>query len=545
MKNITNKKLITQFPLLVNRGRDEPLNDSELQALKSAFYMYAEKYGYYKSISVCLSRKYQKLPFKYLFQPQQELVDALLEAIFQKKQYRIYLSLPRQIGKTEIVTMVASFCYDVFFDVFKKPFLMGVVTPNTQTSSTIFSRLCARLYNMKVPLDVDKNTLKQTVRGDRIELFSIFSDKRSATTEGRTFHLIVRDEAHEGDDDKFEDELIPSLNSTNGSFVLIGNGCTKSCMFWDGIMLGDKEIVTASIKLNDGTEYKKLAYNRVIRYPYTEKIKPYFERLGQEGLTHFLDIIASIELERQRTPEAGDRYQFRKNYECEFVEDQRGFVTTKDLAHCIQNDKYELGNKEVFLGIDVAIKNDRTIAVAISEDGYILDIVILKDAKVDMSATEQMEAFVASLKWKPYFKNIVGAGLDFTGGYGDASRTVLERSSLGFPIYDYHFSRKKKHTIYANLKQCLTTINPEDRIMINPKSFGVDILIKELVELQVKYDKNGYGEYYAPRKANSYDDVVCALAIANDIRGNFYSLYTRQSEDKEPFEYFLSFSSPS
>ena len=267
-----------------------------------SFYKYAEGYGYFKSINKCLELKEKSVSHKFMFIPQQELAETLIKAIFQKKQHRIYLSLPRQIGKTEIVTMVASFCYDTYFPIFKKPFSLAVVTPNSQTSSAIFSRLCQKLYNMKVRLDIDKNIVKQTVRGDRVELFSIFSDKRSATTEGRTFHLIIRDEAHEGDDMKFEDELLPALNSTNGSFVMIGNGCFKNCMFWEGISMGDKEMLLSSVELQDGKRFDKYAYNKVIRYPYTTKIKPYFEKLGHAGLTHFLNIIASIELEKTRTP---------------------------------------------------------------------------------------------------------------------------------------------------------------------------------------------------------------------------------------------------
>lgn len=171
---------------------------------------------------------------------QRIIARVLLYRILRRKRHTVDISACRQIGKTEVVCYVSWFL-SYMFPLIENEYIRFIITaPEQGTGSEVFDRTkklydhCETQYPTKF-LFRQKN-LDQIVLADssKIEVFGLFKgfsrrEEKKTTKEGRTAHVVIRDEKHLGDDEIFKDEVEPSMSTTGGVDVFVGNGGFRTC----------------------------------------------------------------------------------------------------------------------------------------------------------------------------------------------------------------------------------------------------------------------------------------------------------------------------
>ncbi len=477
------------------------LTQKQYGGLLKKFYRYAEEFAFYLRLGDALENN----GFFFL-DPQRQIAEAILEGVFMKKSRTINISITRQFGKTELVTLVMSFVYDEYYKVFKEPFTCCVVAPEKGTASSVFKRLENYIVARAPRMAVDRNDYKETIRGDSVGLVGIHEDTKGSTAEGRTYHCVVRDECHLGDDQKYIDQVIPTTFRKDAVIINIGNGGFRKCYYLDRIVQGN---------IHD---------NFVFRFDYTS-LKPYMENLADQGL--YSAKIWCRNIEKYIRDHGGiESYDVMKNVFCKWITSFGNFLTEKEMMLC-HDDTIISGDKEkktrLYLAVDFASVGDRTIATFLNADRKIEDWLVVKDSNQHMTLREQCEIVRDYSDDNGYTERLNAIGGDSTGlGIGAIEFLSTE---FGCQIVNYSFSAKKKHDWYINMRDLMMTKNDKDRIWYNPSHRHAGMFEQEMLEMEVEVLKNGYLGFHAPNKPNKYDDFPASLAMANDMRLRELQMY--------------------
>ncbi len=480
----------------------DKLTDKQFKGLLKKFYSYAEGFGFWIRLQDAIDNN------GYFFlDPQRQIAECILEGVFQKKSRTVNISITRQFGKTELVTLVTSFIYDEYYTVFKEPFSCLVVAPEKGTASEVFKRLENYIVARAPKMAVDKNGYKETVRGDTVGLVGIYEGGSGSTAEGRTYHFIIRDECHLGDDQKYVDQIIPTTFRKDAVIVNIGNGGFRKCYYLDRIL--------------DGTTHD----NFVFRFPY-DSLKGYMQELIDKGLSSAKIWMRNIE-KYIREHGGMDSYDVQKNIFCKWITNFGNFLTEKELLRCHDDTigVYAQGVvlPKIYLGIDFASIGDRTIATFLNANRQIEDWLIVKDSNQHMTLRAQCEIIRDYCDEMGYTQRLAAIGGDATGlGLGAIEFLKIE---FGSQVVPYTFSSKKKHEWYISMRDLMMTKNDDDRIKYNPDHQWAHLFETEMIELEVNVMKNGYLGFQAPQKPNKYDDFPASLAIANDMRSRELQMY--------------------
>ena len=503
-------QLYRERAMSARADRPYKLNETQFKSLLQIFYVEAEKHGFYTRLGDALERG-----AFFFTEHQRSIAEAMLLHVFTKTPATINVSITRQFGKTELVTMVVAFCYDHFYKAFGEPFKCCIIAPEKGTASEVFNRVTSYILANDTELLVDKNNEKETLRGDVVRLFGIYKDSRGGTIEGRTHNLVIRDEAHLGDDEKFSDQVEPTTIRTDGSIVFIGNAGFGSCTFRENIKRGTCDILDA-----DG---KKVGKNIVFRYTY-KTLMPYMKNLSDKGLHSAGAWIRGVE--KYVSDRGGmESYFVMKNIFCEWIVSFGNFVTQEHLNNCKRKSpRLPSISRDLYLGIDFAFSGDRTIATLLNKDRQIEDWVILKDANEQKTLKAQCQELYNYCEEKSIMDRLAAIGGDSTG-MGLGAVEFLEQE-FSCEIMNYTFSQRKKHEWYIGLRDLVTTTNESDRLYYDPSHKHAMLFEREMKELEVTVSKNGYLTFQAPKKQGHYDDMVASLAISVDMMAREINMYS-------------------
>lgn len=171
---------------------------------------------------------------------QERIAREIIYRVLLRKRYTIDLSACRQIGKTEVVCYCAWFLSYLFPLIESETFRCIITAPEKGTGSEVFDRTkklyddCERDYHDEFKFkqkNLDVVILQDGTRLDVFGLFKGFSrrEEKKTTKEGRSAHMIIRDEKHLGDDEIYKDEIEPAMSTTGGVDVWVGNGGFRQC----------------------------------------------------------------------------------------------------------------------------------------------------------------------------------------------------------------------------------------------------------------------------------------------------------------------------
>ena len=483
-----------------------PVTDRQYEIIEQRFYSFAKEYGFYKSLSEAKKRKGRLIyPF------QREIASAILRSCFKQETIRLNISIMRQVGKTEFVSLAVGFCYRNFFKVFGRPINICVVAPDQKTSTKVFQTITKYIDDASI---TDKKSEKRSKRGDQIDLFGIFDEFKGGTIEGRTYDIVIRDEAHRGNDRKFNDEVRPTTISNNNIIVFIGNGGFKRCDFMDKIERGSH---TEKVKVTE--KISKKIDHILLRYSYKE-IKPYLQKLAESGIESATTRIANVESEiREHGGE--ESWEVLKNYYCKWITEFGNYVTDQQLALCRDSSIrwYRSNPEPLYVGIDFAKAKDRTVATFVNQRREIVDWFVMKESNEELRIRYQCELLRDYCDSKRYTPHIQCIAADSTG-LGIGAMEFLEQEFGFSELLPYSFTDKKKHEWYSKAREQITTRYEQDRIKYNPKHKHAEQFEKELLELEVEAQesKKQYLQFHAPNRQNCFDDFVASFVIAIDAR---------------------------
>lgn len=505
-------------------GRPYKLDAEQFKKLMAVYYYEMEEHSFYVREEDAIAKN------GFFFTDfQRKIAESILRAVFMREQTTIGISLTRQIGKTTIVTAVISFCYKHFFLAFGEPFKVVIIAPEKGSASEVFNRVCRYILVDNPEMYVDQASYKETLRGDTVQLFGIHEDSKGSTIEGRTFNLVLRDEAHMGDDEKFSDQVIPTTLRTQGSVVWIGNGALRDCEYRKVLLRGNTEIMDK--------EGRIMGYNRVFRYTYNT-LKPYMQSLADKNIPSAIGWIQGIEKYIQENGGI-DSFHVRKNVFCEFILNYSNFLTEETLLRCSKSINIpdsgglDVVKRDLYLSIDFGHSGDKTVATFLNNKREIEDWFIAKDENEIMTLQEQCERIRDHSDELGFTQRLLAIGGDSTG-LGIGAIELLE-AEFGTDIVSCTFTSKWKHENYLQMRDLFMTQNDNDRIWFDGTHPESRRFIKEMTEMEISPLKNGYLSFHAPSRAGYYDDMVASLAIAVFLLVNEYNMYNELKTLKSRF----------
>jgi len=500
-----------------------PLTDSEFSDLLEDFYEFAKEKGFHRTI-----REAKEYGGFYMFHFQRDLADALLRSLFQQISMEINVSISRRSGKTDGMALATAYAFNNFYKIFRQPISVIVIAPEKNTASVPFKMIENYIDKTLLSDGGDTKKRKETIRGDCVELFGIYDEYKGSMIEGRDANLVIRDEAHMGDDNKYLDQIEPTLVSNRGASIFLGNGGFRNCLFKERIDRCYKEGINGKI-IDEKHNFEEI----LIRYTYTE-LRDYFQKLADNGIQACKTRIDNIDKNILKAGGMASK-EVRKNYFCKWMTEYGNCVTQEQLDRC--HDKTILwtpqSEEDLYLGLDFATVKDRTVATIMDSRKRIIDWIVVKDANEVKQPRDQLTLLRTTCEDLGYYDNLVAIGFDSTGVGQGGVHQFLE-DEFDCDLIPYYFTEKAKNDWYPKAIESIATLFDEDRLKFNPENAYSKIFEKEWIKLERRLYDNGKkgAKYSAPRKENSFDDFCASFAIVNDMLANMDETYKNLSQRK-------------
>jgi len=492
------------------------VSETRFEEILEEFYVFAQRHGFYTTISDT-----KRNDGYFVFAWQHDIIRWVLQSVFRQESMDITISVLRQVGKTEIVALVVSFIFETFHREFGVPVAIAVFAPVKRTAGILFKRTTQYISRASISADNDSKEMKGSSRGDTIQLFGIYDETKGSTIEGNTFDMIIRDEAHLGNDRKFVDETEPTRFSKRAPLIRIGNGGGSDCDFYRAILKGNHYDHVYKFR------------NVLVRYTY-EEVKPYLMQLAEKGLDAASTRISAIESYiRQHGKES---YEVQKNLYCRWMLEYGNVVLKEQVEKCYV--PYTKMEKEtnIFVGLDFATMYDRTVATLMDQQKNILDFIILKDKNVVMRIREQIEYMKKVCDDMGYTDKVVAIGFDSTGvGSGGVEELLSDYFSCD--LIPHRFTAASKMEWYKTAIESITTEYEQDRVKIPAMHPGTKIFLQEWTSLERQInEETGNVTFNAPKSKKCFDDFVASYAVCLNVRNTYlphFDVQIVQREEKQ------------
>jgi hypothetical protein len=228
---------------------------------------------------------------------QREFSYRIVESLVLNDAEEITGLLSRQSGKTETLANTLAGCMVLFpklaltFEImerFKAGLMVGCFAPTEEQSETLHGRIVDRLTSdraVDIMLDpeIDDAT---TGRGKLIKLKNGSYARRQtanpkAKIEGKSYHIIVLDEAQDADDGVIRKSIHPMLSAYAGTIIKIGTPGYIKGDFYRAIQLNKRRRLNRRARQNHFEyDYKIVAkYNPL----YARSVQKEKQRLGEDS----------------------------------------------------------------------------------------------------------------------------------------------------------------------------------------------------------------------------------------------------------------------
>lgn len=446
-------------------------------------------------------RQYQK-PFARRFFESLVLNDgATLTALYS-----------RQSGKSETVANVTATAMimlprlaKVFPDwlgKYREGVWVGAFAPVDEQADTLYGRIVARLTSdtaTAVLADPDIND-RVTGKGRTVTLKNCGSLVRKttahprATIEGRTYHLILLDEAQGMDDKVLNKSIGPMAAAVNGTMVLTGTPSYTKNVFYHQIQINKRASTRrgAARQNHFEADWRTVAKenDNYRRFVLKEMI-----RMGE------------------------DSDEFKLSYRLIWLLDKGMFTTSEKLDHCGDTSAQALVHaynlSPVVVGIDCARKQDRTIVTVIYVDWDHPDELGMYHHRVlswlDLEGEDWESQYFRIVEFLANY-SVWKIGID-TGGLGDVVASRLRVLMPSTDIVDCGSMRSDQSDRWKYLRNLI-----DRRQIVWPAGAKVRRLKiwrrfrQEMEDLEILF----HGPYVlaeAPSVRDAHDDYPDSLAI--------------------------------
>lgn len=332
-----------------------PLSTSQLCDLLMQF---AELYGELHGIQL---HSYQRVFMRRVF-----------ECILRREGNVVTGLWSRQSGKSEAISSLAPalcillpaianmFPGDQRLTGFQQGFWLGIFAPKQQQATIIYERIRARAERQQtreqIYSDPEINVQVASSRGDQVSWTNgSFVTAQTASdhsnAEGKTYHLVIIDEAQIVGKAKVNKEIKPMLAHTNGVLVEIGTANALRGNF--------KETIIYNLE-----EEKKGSPRNHFEFPYDKVIaarRQTYERTKDEKHLNYEKWVTG---ELKRLGGNKENEEFRQNFRLMWQEAQSGAIDLDAFhggANIALNVVYSQFHGRIVAGLDYGKKRDVTI----------------------------------------------------------------------------------------------------------------------------------------------------------------------------------------
>lgn len=335
----------------------------------------------------------------------------------------------RQSGKTESVADVVATAmimlprlakvYPDLLGMYKDGLMVGAFAPVDDQADTLSGRIVQRLTSDAAAKILDDPEINDKVmgKGRRVWLRDCHSEVRKttchprATIEGRSYHLILIDEAQGADETTVNKSVFPMGTAYNATKVMTGTPTYQTGVFYKQIQINKRAVAT----------------RRGAR-------KSHFQVDWKEAARANPNYLRAVQKEILRVGEDSD--EFKLSYRIMWLLDKGMFTTSEVLDECedksMQSVVHAWWNTPVVAGIDCGRKQDKTVVTVVYVDWDRPDSFGFYHHRVlnwlDLSGFDWEEQYFRIVEFLGNY-NVWKVGID-VGGLGD---TVAQRLKLLMP----------------------------------------------------------------------------------------------------------------
>jgi hypothetical protein len=448
-----------------------------------------------------------------LYHYQRPFARRLFESLIINDGAVLTLLQSRQSGKTETIANVVATVMIMFprlakafpdlLGDYREGVLVGAFAPVDEQADNLFSRIVARLTSEQADAILADPEIDDKVLGKGKMVF--FKNCKSAvrkttchpraTIEGRSYHLILIDEAQGADEQVINKSVTPMGAAYNATVVMTGTPTYQTGIFYKTIQKNKREAVTrrGARQCHYEVDWKEAA-----------KANPNYEKF--------------VKREILRIGEDSD--EFKLSYRIIWLLDKGMFATSEVLDECEDRSMQSLvpayHRTPVVAGIDCGRKQDKTIVTVVYVDwdhpdpfGYYHHRVL---SWLDLSGLAWEEQYFRIVEFLANYR-VWKVGID-VGGLGD---TVAERLKLLMPhieIEELGSSQGEQSDRWKYLKtlmdrrQVCWPAGAKVRRLKTYRRFRT-----EMEDLQLLF-RGPYVLAEAPNVKDAHDDYPDSLAMA-------------------------------
>lgn len=446
-----------------------------------------------------------------LYDYQRPLARRLFESLVINDGETITALFSRQSGKTETIANVVATAmiilprlakvYPTLLGKYAEGVWVGAFAPVDEQADNLFGRIVSRLTSdsaTRIMMDPEIGD-SVTGRGRTIMLKHSGSLVRKttchprATIEGRTYHVILLDEAQFADNYVINKSVIPMGAATNATKIFTGTPTYNKNVFYNQIQ-ANKRASTRSPRINHFDVDWKTAGKSNDNY--RKFVLKEMLRLGE------------------------DSDEFRLSYRIQWILEKGMFTTSERLDNLgdisMQSVVHAYNRTPVVVGIDCGRKQDRTIVTVVFVDWDNPDPFGLFNHRVlnwlDLEGLDWEEQYFRIVEFLSNY-NVWRIGIDI-GGLGD---TVAQRLKILMPhaeIVELGSAQSDQSVRWKHLKNLM------DRGLVSwPAGAKVRRLRtyrrfrQEMEDLEIVF-KGPYVLAEAPKEADAHDDYPDSLSMA-------------------------------
>jgi hypothetical protein len=455
-------------------------------------------------------------PYKY----QEEFGKTVIKSIIYEETNTLTALMARQIGKSETVANIIAGCMilmprlsqmfpnDKILSKWKRGFWVGCFAPTEEQVDIVFTRVIDRLTSDHAQEVMNDPDIKESLVGkSKFARLSSGSSVRMQTAnprakiEGRTYHLIIIDEAQDVDAGVVRKSIRPMATNTGGSLVMIGTPATHKGIFYETIQTNKRR------ELSRGGKQTHYEYNWVhcakYNYRYKKAVREAAEEMGE------------------------DSDEFRLSYKLEWLLD-RGMFITEDQFNALCDTAGDLVpsyfTSPVIVGIDPARKLDSTVVTVVLVDWDHPDYLGLMQHRVlnwlEMHGEDWEEQYFKIKEFLSAY-NVLGIAVDGQG-VGDA---IAQRLQVLMPNTEVFAIMSDNKTQAERWKHLMTLVQRGEISWPGNKKLQTRNKMwrrfrQQMQDAEKNY-KNGHMIVEAPEGKDSHDDFVDSLALACILSRDF------------------------
>lgn len=431
----------------------------------------------------------------------------------------------RQSGKSEVISTTTGgmaiilpilanmpmFAGDKRVEGFKNGMLIGIFAPALHQAQITFSRMKTRMQSKSAEVvmnDPEINVWFDTNNGQNISLsngsvITSMSASEGSNIEGKSYHLIIVDEAQDVGNFKYSKSISPMGAFYNATKVLIGTPSTSKGFFYQSIERNKREYENGTGRRN----HFEYSWEVVVKYnpKYEKYIQGEIARLGE------------------------DSDEFQMSYNLKWVLERGMFIDPKKFELLADLDRgivhFDHENTHV-VGIDLGKASDSTVVTILEVDHNAPALVeASKDNTVpDYYAYEKkIKNWIEILgdDWEAQYYMI----MDILKNYR-IEKVVIDATGVGSPIADrlsanlscevvpYVLGTSSKSDLYKHY---------DGEIKSGRITYPSDIITKEtreykkFIKQHLDLNKSYSGQYMVvshPPERGAHDDYPDSTALA-------------------------------